>query len=1035
MKAKGPTLFSSIVIITASILLPQQMLKAQAIPEPLLYLDFEGASIEDRSANAQALTFHGTINAGSNTAAGAPNGATPGKGLQLSGGGVIKTPIAVQSQLESYTLSAWIRPTSASLSGNRFFWGQETQGIHNGLRGNGRLHEAHWGNDWYANTINTADQWIHAVFTYDGLQDNNDATGTGRIYLNGNFDGEKAGNHGRPNNASNLLIGGRFGSRGGGNGEHHFFGDVDEMAVWNTVLTEPQIASLAAGVSPVDVVDDDDDNLPDWWENNYANDLTTLNGLDDTDFDEDGLTDYDEYEKGTDPTEEDTDNDGLADGAETDTGTFVSASDTGTNPANADTDNDGLNDGAEILTHNTNPHIADSDGDGFSDGTEIANGTDPNDEDSNPGIISIDLSFPPLVGGPGAGANAYLPNLAEPGLTMQENHYNAGIVFNNQAEQNYNRVALNATDWPPTRTSKQTQPYFDHGNGGFITPSGGNLPYIDGGGDNFSIRINGYVLFKNTGQYTIYLRADDTNYFIIDTPDGRQSANHNWIGGADLPLTFTVSSPGYYPFDNVMVEQGGGDWGDVSITGPGIPQRAALGDVTAGSPAIYTIQLDPVDSDSDLLPDWWETKYGLSPTDDGSVDPDNGPDGDPDEDGVSNEDEFANRTDPGKADTDGDGLEDGVETNTGTFVSASDTGTNPNKSDSDDDGLTDDVESNSGVFAGVADTGTNPNSRDSDNDGFFDGDEVSFGSSPLNPNDSPDSLLLYYDFEGDAGTTVTDKGDFGNDGTLNNSVVLSTEGAPSGPSPGGSAQFSGGFINVPGIDMNSMIRDFGDGNYTMTAWLKPTDISGQKFIFGQTSQGIHNGIRNNSFLHQAHWGADTNGSTQLAPYLAADADGWIHAAFVYDGTADQGTIYLDGVVDWTGGKRTPNGGGNLIIGARNNGQHPYQGLIDEVAIWRSALSAEEILALAEGDSPTGGSQTPLNITTITATFSPGASPVVTISFNTKSGKVYAVDRSIGLLVWEELDDGVEGQAESTDFTDNFSPADSTVMFYRVREIE
>ena len=41
----------------------------------------------------------------------------------------------------------------------------------------------------------------------------------------------------------------------------------------------------------------------------------------------------------------------------------------------------------------------------------------------------------------------------------------------------------------------------------------------------------------------------------------------------------------------------------------------------------------------------------------------------------------------------------------------------------------------------------------------------------------------------------------------------------------------------------------GKGSYTFTAWLKPRDLSGDKFLFGQTSQGIHNGIyqRSQSF--------------------------------------------------------------------------------------------------------------------------------------------------------------------------------------------
>ena len=52
----------------------------------------------------------------------------------------------------------------------------------------------------------------------------------------------------------------------------------------------------------------------------------------------------------------------------------------------------------------------------------------------------------------------------------------------------------------------------------------------------------------------------------------------------------------------------------------------------------------------------------------------------------------------------------------------------------------------------------------------------------------------------------------------------------------------------------------GEGSYTLAAWIKPSDLGGNKFLFGQTQQGIHNGIRNGGYLHQAHWGADTNGA-------------------------------------------------------------------------------------------------------------------------------------------------------------------------------
>ena len=79
-------------------------------------------------------------------------------------------------------------------------------------------------------------------------------------------------------------------------------------------------------------------------------------------------------------------------------------------------------------------------------------------------------------------------------------------------------------------------------------------------------------------------------------------------------------------------------------------------------------------------------------------------------------------------DTDGDGLADGVETNTGTFVDATNTGTDPNDPDTDDDGLADGVETNTGTFVSAADTGTDPHVADTDSDGLSDGAETGTGT-------------------------------------------------------------------------------------------------------------------------------------------------------------------------------------------------------------------------------------------------------------------------------------------------------------------
>ena len=94
-------------------------------------------------------------------------------------------------------------------------------------------------------------------------------------------------------------------------------------------------------------------------------------------------------------------------------------------------------------------------------------------------------------------------------------------------------------------------------------------------------------------------------------------------------------------------------------------------------------------------------------------------------------------TDPTLSDTDGDGLSDRVETNTGTFVSASNTGTDPTETDTDGDTLSDGVESNTGTLVGPTDTGSNPNLADTDADTFRDDLEVAGGSNPSDPNSTP----------------------------------------------------------------------------------------------------------------------------------------------------------------------------------------------------------------------------------------------------------------------------------------------------------
>ena len=126
------------------------------------------------------------------------------------------------------------------------------------------------------------------------------------------------------------------------------------------------------------------------------------------------------------------------------------------------------------------------------------------------------------------------------------------------------------------------------------------------------------------------------------------------------------------------------------------------------------------DIDSDGLPDTWENLF--SPRDLTALTTD----GDYDDDGLSDRDELAARTNPIEKDSDGDGLWDGVESNSKIFVGPHDTGTNPTARDTDVDGLEDGEE--------VTRVLTNPVLADTDGDGFDDLVELNGGHDPRDPD-------------------------------------------------------------------------------------------------------------------------------------------------------------------------------------------------------------------------------------------------------------------------------------------------------------
>lgn len=200
-------------------------------------------------------------------------------------------------------------------------------------------------------------------------------------------------------------------------------------------------------------------------------------------------------------------------------------------------------------------------------------------------------------------------------------------------------------------------------------------------------------------------------------------------------ITWTASAPGSYLI-SVYISNGTRAW-EVSTT---VEVRASTkkGD-------------DPSDSDGDGLLDATERDL--------KTDPDNP---DTDSDGITDGLEVAFGTDPRKADTDHDGLTDAFEQNAFSkellnplsrdsdgdhdsddredpdadgLANAREQvlGTNPFSADTDGDDIQDGLESEQ--------HGTNPLEADTDGDGLDDGSEVRFGTNPLVPDTDGDGVL------------------------------------------------------------------------------------------------------------------------------------------------------------------------------------------------------------------------------------------------------------------------------------------------------
>jgi len=159
--------------------------------------------------------------------------------------------------------------------------------------------------------------------------------------------------------------------------------------------------------------------------------------------------------------------------------------------------------------------------------------------------------------------------------------------------------------------------------------------------------------------------------------------------------------------------------------------------------------------------------------------------------------------------------------------------------------------------------------------------------------------------------------------------------------------------NQEGLDLSTA--------FTICMWIKPESVAANAFLAGKyvTSGNLRAYmlwlvLSGGSLYPRLNVSSDGSSYSAVQADTAVSAGSWVHLAAVYDGT--ELTIYRNGVSDCSPtafSSSVYNSSSAFRLGRHPEDVWPYDGLMDEVAVFRRALTAAQIL-----DIYTNGIQNP-----------------------------------------------------------------------------